>query len=187
MRLALLLLALSVAPALAAEGESGGMPQLNPASFAPQLFWLLITFVLLYWAMSKVALPRVGRVLESRAAKISGDLDQAARLKAEAEQVSAVYQKALADARAQATQLNRDTAARLAATAAERQAKLAGELAARIRTAEGEIAQAKTAAMANLVQVAGEAAANAAAKLVSLQVSGADAAAAAQSVLRERG
>jgi F-type H+-transporting ATPase subunit b len=167
--------------------SSGGMPQLDPATFAPQLFWLVVTFLVLYWVMSKVALPRVGSVIETRAAKISGDLDQAGRLKAQAEEVSAAYQKALADARAAAADLNRETAAKLAAVSAERQGKLAADLTARIRTAEAEIAQAKSAAMTNLVQVAGDAAASAASKLVGIDVSGGEATAAAQAVMAERG
>lgn len=181
-------LAATALPALAAEehAASGGMPQLNPATFAPQIFWLVVTFVLLYLIMSKVALPRVGGVIEARANKISGDLDQAAKLKAQAEQVSAAYQKALADARAGAQDIGRQTAAKLAATAAERQTKLAAELAARIKAAEAEIAHAKAAAMTNLVQVAGEAAAGAASKLVGVMVSSGEAERAAQAALAER-
>jgi F-type H+-transporting ATPase subunit b len=167
--------------------SSGGMPQLDPSTFAPQLFWLVVTFLALYWVMSKVALPRVGGVIANRATKIASDLDQAAKLKAQAEEVSAAYQKALADARAQATALNRETAAKMSAIANERQAKLAADLGTRIKAAEAEIANAKTAAMMNLVQVAGDAAASAAHKLVGLDVTGAEAALAAQSVLAERG
>ena len=93
------------------------MPQLDTTTFVGQIFWLIVTFLALYWVMSKVALPRVGDVIANRATKIASDLDQAAKLKAQAEEVSAAYQKALADARAQATALNRETAAKLSAIA----------------------------------------------------------------------
>lgn len=181
--------ALMAVPAFAAEEHagSGGMPQLNPATFAPQIFWLVVTFVALYLVMAKVALPRVGNAIETRANKISGDLDQAAKLKAQAEQVSAAYQKALADARAGAMDIGRQTAAKLAATSAERQAKLAADLTARIKSAEAEIARAKASAMANLVDVAGEAAASAATKLIGGAITSGEAANAARSVLAERG
>ncbi len=163
------------------------MPQLIPGDFLPQLIWLAITFIILYVVMAKVALPRVGGVLETRAAKIAGDLDQASRLKAQAEAAGTAYQKALTDARAQATEINRQTAARLAALAAERQAQLGSELATRIRAAEGQIIQAKATAMANVVQVAAEAAISATERLVALQVSSADATNTAQAIMRERG
>ena len=65
----------------------------------------------LYVVMANVALPRVGEVLKTRADKISGDLDRATALKAESDQAIATYEKALADARAQAATVSRDTAA----------------------------------------------------------------------------
>ena len=68
---------LAAAPALAA---SGGMPQLNFHDFPPQLVWLLIVFAALYLVLSKVALPKVGEVLQMRADRIKGDLDRAAAL-----------------------------------------------------------------------------------------------------------
>ena len=43
------------------------MPQFDPSVFSPQLFWLVVTFIALYWLVSKVAVPRVGEVLDQRA------------------------------------------------------------------------------------------------------------------------
>ena len=59
------------------------MPQFDPSVFAPQLFWLVVTFIALYWLVAKVAVPRVGEVLEQRARVIQEDLDRATQLKAE--------------------------------------------------------------------------------------------------------
>ncbi|HEX2113029.1 MAG TPA: ATPase, partial [Alphaproteobacteria bacterium] len=109
-------------PALAAEGGSAGMPQLDPAVFLPQLFWLAITFIGLYLVMSKVALPRVNDVFEARATRIAADLDRAAALKAEAEAAMQAYEKTQSEARAKAADLVRHTEAAMAAQTASRQA-----------------------------------------------------------------
>ncbi len=174
----------AVHPALAAEG---GMPQLNFHDYPPQLVWLAISFIVLYVLMARVALPKVGEVLQMRADRIKDDLDRAAALKTETDQVIAAYEKALADARNQAATVSRDTAAALAQKAAERQAKVGADLAARIKAAEGNIAAARSKAMAEIQTVAADIAANAAQRLVGLQVSPADAAQAAAAALKERG
>src|SRR3569623_2748389 len=90
----------AVAAAAANEAaQSGGLPQLNPHHFTPQLFWLALTFIALLFVMSRIALPRVGEVIEERRDRIRRDLDAAARLKDETDKALAEYEKALADAR----------------------------------------------------------------------------------------
>jgi len=71
------------------------MPQLDITTFAPQIFWLAVSFVVLYVLMSRLALPRIGAILAARSGQIEGDLDAARRLKAEAEAAVAAYEKAL--------------------------------------------------------------------------------------------
>lgn len=179
--------ALAAAPALAAEGGSGGMPQLNFKDFPPQIVWLLITFVVLYIVMAKLALPRVAEVLQMRSDRIKADLDQAASLKAETDKMIATYEKALADARNQAAAVSRDTAAALAQKSGERQAAVGNDLAARIKAAETGIAAARSKAMTEIQGVAAEIASDAARRLVGLSVSTGDAGAAVAAAAKERG
>jgi len=61
------------------------MPQLEVSTFVPQLFWLAITFVVLYLLMKGIGLPRVGGAIEARRRRIDDDLARAAQLKSEAE------------------------------------------------------------------------------------------------------
>jgi len=183
--LAAMALAAMARPALAA--ESGGMPQLNVHDFAPQLVWLAILFVALYVLMSRVGLPRVGAALQLRADRIKEDLDRAATLKDETEKIVAAYEKARSEARNKAAAVSRETAEAVAKKSAERQTKVGEELAGKIKSAETGIAAARDRAMGEIRNVAADIAADAAHRLVGLQVGSADARAAVAAVLKERG
>ena len=124
----------------AAPPQPSGMPQLDISTFTPQLVWLAIWFVVLYLLMAKLALPRVAAAMEARRQRREGDLARATQLRADAEAASAAYQKALAEARAQAQSTIKETSDRLAADAAERQRALAATLAGQIAEAERRIA-----------------------------------------------
>jgi hypothetical protein len=82
-----------------AEGGHGVFPPFQSETFASQLVWLAIAFVLLYGLMAKLALPRVGSIINNRHKRIADDVAEASRLKGESDAAVAAYEKALADAR----------------------------------------------------------------------------------------
>jgi F-type H+-transporting ATPase subunit b len=131
-------------------GEKAAFPPFDATTFAGQLFWLAITFGALYWLMSKIALPRVGAILEERADTISRDLDNAAQMQAKAEETAKAYETALTEARKNAqaiAQASRDAGAK--ASEARRHA-VEAELSAKLVKAEATIAATKTSAMTNV-------------------------------------
>ena len=142
------------------------MPQLDVTTFPSQLIWLAITFVLLYLVLSRVALPRIASVLEERQKRISGDLEKAEELKAEADKVLAEHEAAMAETRAGAHDLIRAAKEEMAAEAARRQDELAGRIAADTAEAEGRIDAARKIALANIREVAIEVAQDAAKRLI---------------------
>jgi F-type H+-transporting ATPase subunit b len=162
------------------------MPQLDLATFPPQLIWLAITFAVLYLLMAKLGLPRVGHAIGQRRERVEGDLEKAQQMKAEAEAVIAAYERALAEARQVAQQTLKETTDRLNAEAAERQRKLAERLGAETVAAERRILEAKTAALGNIREVAVEVARAAAAKLTGAEVDPSRATAAVEAAMRER-
>ena len=162
------------------------MPQLDLATFPPQLVWLTITFVALYAVMALVGLPRVGGIIAKRRDRITGDLDKAQRMKAEAEAVIAAYERALSEARAKAQQALRETAERLAAEAVEQQRRLAESLNAETARAERRIAEAKATALQGVRELAADVAHDAANKLAGAAVEVSRVNAAVDAVLRER-
>lgn len=123
----------------AEHGASGVFPPFDQSTYASQVLWLAITFGLFYLLMQKVIVPRVGGILENRHGRIAQDLDEAARLKSEADAAVETYEKELAAARAKASSIG--SAARDAAKAkadADRvaiEAGLAEKLACRRRKA----------------------------------------------------
>jgi F-type H+-transporting ATPase subunit b len=162
------------------------MPQLDIATFAPQLIWLAIIFIALYLVMTRVGLPQVGGILAQRRQRLDGDLAKAAQMKDEAAAVIASYERALATARADAQAMVRETTERLNAEAAKRQHELAQALAAETARAESRIEAAKHEALAGLREVAIEVAQAASLKVAGVPLDRANAGAAVDAVLRER-
>ena len=138
------------------EGASGVFPPFDHTTYASQVLWLAITFGLFYLLMQKVIVPRVGGILENRHGRIAQDLDEAARLKTEADAAVETYEKELAAARAKASSIG--SAARDAAKAkadADRAAIEAG-LAEKLAAAEKRIAGIKEQAFADVGAIAEE-------------------------------
>lgn len=173
---------LPAGPALAA-----GLPQLDPSTYAPQVIWLAITFAVLYVLMAKVALPRIGHVLEERRHKIDQNLEKAESLKVDAEAAAAAYEGAMADARARAGEVLGDVREGAARETAERQAELGARLHADIQEAEAGIAEARDKAVAGIRDLAAEVAHSAAEKLAGETVDAGAVRSAVDAALKERG
>jgi F-type H+-transporting ATPase subunit b len=137
--------------------HKGAFPPFQSQTFASQLVWLVIAFVLLYVLMLKVALPRVAKIIESRQKRIADDIADAERLKEQSDEAVAAYEKALADARARAQTIANETRDSQAAAADARRKTLEGELNAKLAEAEKTIAATKQAAMANVRAIAEDA------------------------------
>src|SRR5262249_28417417 len=139
------------------EAPSGGhasFPPFEKQTFASQLVWLAITFVLLYLLVAKLGLPRVGGTLAARQNKIDGDLAEASRFKTDSENAMAAYEKALGEARNRAITMANETHARLIAEADANRKAVEERLNGRLADAEKSITATKTAAMANVRGIA---------------------------------
>jgi len=82
-----------------------GMPQLNPDYFPNQIFWLVVTLIVIYFILSRIALPRIGAVLAERQGTITNDIAAAEELKQRAQEAEAAYDQALLDARGEAAKI----------------------------------------------------------------------------------
>ncbi len=138
------------------QASSDVFPPFDPASFGGQLLWLAITFAALYFLMSRVALPRIGSILETRRTRIEGDLKEAERLRQETEKAAAAYEAALAEARKNAHGIAEETRAGIKADIDGRRADVEAGLAKRVAEAEARIQADKDAALANVGSIAAE-------------------------------
>jgi F-type H+-transporting ATPase subunit b len=130
------------------------MPQLNPLDWGPQLVWLLLTFGVLYLLMVYVALPRIGSVIEARAARIAADLATADKLRRETEEAIAAYEQALAEAKQKAHAIVEEGRVKLKEETAAERARLEKDLAKKSAEAEARIDKAKISAMKDVSAVA---------------------------------
>jgi len=143
----------------AAEHASGGLPQLDFTSFPSQIFWLVVTCVVLFQLMNKVALPRIASVLEERADAIADDLDRAEEFKRKAAEAEAAYNQALADARTKAQGIAVETRAEIQKEVDAAMAKADAEISARTAESEKRIREIRDSAKAAVLEVANDTAA----------------------------
>ncbi|MBV9556580.1 MAG: F0F1 ATP synthase subunit B [Pseudolabrys sp.] len=139
-------------------GHKEPFPPFNGETFASQLFWLAICFVFLFVMMWKVALPRIGAIIDLRQKRIDGDLAEAAKLKQDSDAAVAAYEKALADARNRAQAIANETRDKQAAATEQSRKALENQLNVKLADAEKSIAVTKKAAMSNVQTIATDAA-----------------------------
>ncbi len=135
-------------------GGAIGMPQLCGEWMGNQIFWLLLTLVVLYFVLSRVALPRIEAILAERQGTITNDLAAAEDLKVKAEEAEQAYQKALADARAEAQAIVAEAKAEIQADLDAATAKADAEIAAKAAEGEKKIAEIRETALDNVKAVA---------------------------------
>ncbi len=142
-----------------AYGSAIGMPQLCFDWFPNQIFWLVVTLVVIYLLLSRVALPRIGGILAERTGTITNDIAAAEDLKAKAVAAEEAYNQALADARAQAQQIAAKARAEIQADLDDAIAKADAEIAAKAAESEQAIAAIRAGALESIQTVATDTAA----------------------------
>ncbi len=150
------------------------MPQFLPENFLPQLVWLAVIFAVLYFAVVRPTLPKVGRIIDEREGRVSGDLDAAESAKAEADAIRTRYDDGMAAARESA---QGEIAAARAAAAARAEARLkeiAAGLDARAAEAGTRIDASRATARAALAATTAALTGEAVQRLTGLDVSAAE-------------
>jgi F-type H+-transporting ATPase subunit b len=142
-----------------ADAHGRAFPPFQKDTFASQLVSLLIAFVALYLIVSRIALPRVGSVIDERQNKIEGDLADAQKLKDQSDSALKAYENELAAARSRAQAIGAETREKLNAASEAERKTLEDQLSVKLAEAEKTIASTREAAMGNVRGIAADAAA----------------------------
>ena len=149
------------------ETQAGGVfPPFATETFPSQMLWLAITFGLLYYLMSRVALPRISSILEMRKDRVAADLDEANRLDEEGKAAVAAYEQELATARTNGSSVAQKARDDAKARADAARAAAEADLAERMSAAEARIAEVRAKAMADVEAIAADTAEALVAQLV---------------------
>ena len=184
-----LVLVATVGSALASGGGEhggGGLPQLNPNTFATQLFWLAASFFILYFMLFGVALPRVEEVLNAREGRISWDITKADEIRNESNAILAATDRMLERTRAQAQEIVSRTSGQGYASGKMLMERFDIELLRRTREAENRILTAKNAALGELDKTATDLAHQVAARLAGIEIDRSRVAEAVKAAIKER-
>ncbi len=151
------MLAFVIAAETAAHADSPAFPPFEPWHFPSQIFWTIILFSAMYFALSRFILPKLGSVIEVRETKIANDLDEAASLSHRAEEAKKALELSLAEARNKARETANKARAKIDAEISEETAKVDAELGAKLAEAETRISTLRSEAMSNVENIAVEA------------------------------
>jgi F-type H+-transporting ATPase subunit b len=135
-------------------GSAIGMPQLCADWIPNQIFWLLVTLVVIYFVMSRIALPRIASVLAERSGTITNDIAAAEELKLKAQEAEAAYEKALADARTEAAKIVAAAKADIQSELDVELAKADAQISAKTAESEAAISEIRAGAVKSVTDVA---------------------------------
>jgi len=151
-------------------GSEAGMPQLNPEFWAAQIFWLILIFTSLYLIISKIFLPKITYSIENRKSKIVNDLNEANKLKENAEEKLKEYNKIIQDSKNEAKKIAANSKKKLDRDIKNKKQKFSDEIEKELITAEKEIKDLKKSSLSNISKIAAETSAEIVKKIIDTEV-----------------
>ena len=134
--------------------ESGGMPQLNPEFWVSQIFWLTITFGILYIVLSKLILPKISANLEIRKSQILENIEAAEKQRKESEEKIKEYNKIIQDNKIKAKNYYNQVREKILKDINKKKENLDNDLNEEIKKAELEIQDLKNKSPEKITKIA---------------------------------
>ena len=150
--------------------ESGGMPQLNPEFWVSQIFWLILTFGVLYVVLAKLILPKISANLEIRKSQILDNIEAAEKQRKESELKIVEYEKVIQDSKNEAKNYFKQAREKLLKDINLKKEALDKELNKEIQKAESEVQELRVRAPEKINKIAIETSADLLQQLIGAEV-----------------
>ena len=150
--------------------ESGGMPQLDPEFWVSQIFWLTLTFGILYIVLSKIILPKISSNLELRKSQIQENVEAAERQRKDSESKLKEYEEIISKSKLEAKNIFKETKEKVLKDINSKREVLENEIDEEIKKAENEISLLKKKAPEKINKIAVETSAEILKNLIGAEV-----------------
>jgi F-type H+-transporting ATPase subunit b len=151
-------------------GSEAGMPQLNPEFWAAQIFWLILIFSSLYFIIWKIFLPKITYSIENRKSRVVNDLDEAQKLKENAEKKLDEYNKIIEESEKKAKKIIEDSKKKLDQDIQSKKQKFIDEIEKELVAAGKEIKDLKKSSISNISNIAAEISAEVIRQIINVEV-----------------
>jgi len=153
-----------------AYGSETGMPQLNPEFWTAQIFWLILIFSSLYLIIWKIFLPRITYIIENRKSRVVNDLDEAQKLKENAEKKLKEYNEIIENSKKEAKKIIEDNKKKLDRDIEDKKNKFNSEIEKELAAVEKEIKDLKKSSLSNISKIAVETSADIITQIIDINV-----------------
>ena len=151
-------------------GSEAGMPQLNPEFWTAQIFWLILIFSSLYLIIWKIFLPKITYGIEKRKSRVANDLDEAQKLKENAEKKLNEYNKIIENSKKEAKKIIEDSKKKLDRDIKNKKQKFNDEIEKELSDVEKEIRDLKKTSILNISKIAAETSAEIIKRIIDIEV-----------------
>ena len=167
-------------------GSEAGMPQLDPEFWASQIFWLILTFSSLYLIIWKVFLPKITLSIENRKSRVVNDLDEAQKLKENAEKKLNEYNKIIENSKREAKKIIENNNKKLERDIQNKKKKFNDEIEEELKIVEKEIKDLKESSISNISNIAAETSAEIIKKIIDTEVNKSNVSAIVEDIIKRK-
>jgi len=171
----------------AQSAEKGGMPQLDPQYWISQIFWLILTFGILFVILSKIILPKISGNLETRKSQILENIESAEKQRLESENKIKEFEKLILESKNQAKNYFNSAKDKITEDISKKKNALENEINEEIKTAEKEINDLKNNAPEKINKIAVETSADLIKQLIGFEVNSSNISAIVEDLVKKNG